>query len=338
VSDGESTEVTRERVLERIREDSRFVLAAHERPDGDALGSLVGMQGLLSALGKDSVMFIAADDLPLPLEYRFFALDGLIQAPPADVSERTVVFLDCGNIDRNSASVLHDGKHLLNIDHHHDNTRFGTLDHVVPDASCTAEIVWDLMRSLEIGPTPVVAEALYVGLITDTGRFMYENTGPRAHEMAADLIGAGVDVQAVYRRLYEEMPEGKLALLALALSQIRRFDSGELTLAALSAEDFRKAAADESYSEGIIDHLRAVQGTKVAALVRELSSGERKGQYKVSLRATDDDVDVSMIARGQGGGGHRRAAGFSTTLELDELISFLRQALAAQLHSVPAPA
>jgi bifunctional oligoribonuclease and PAP phosphatase NrnA len=338
VSDGESTEVTRERVLERIREDSRFVLAAHERPDGDALGSLVGMQGLLSALGKDSVMFIAADDLPLPLEYRFFALDGLIQAPPADVAERTVVFLDCGNIDRNSASVLHDGKHLLNIDHHHDNTRFGTLDHVVPDASCTAEIVWDLMRSLEIGPTPVVAEALYVGLITDTGRFMYENTGPRAHEMAADLIGAGVDVQAVYRRLYEEMPEGKLALLALALNQIRRFDSGELTLAALSAEDFRKAAADESYSEGIIDHLRAVQGTKVAALVRELSSGERKGQYKVSLRATDDDVDVSMIARGQGGGGHRRAAGFSTTLELDELISFLRQALAAQLHSVPAPA
>jgi phosphoesterase RecJ-like protein len=338
VSDGESTEVTRERVLERIREDSRFVLAAHERPDGDALGSLVGMQGLLSALGKDSVMFIAADDLPLPLEYRFFALDGLIQAPPADVGKRTVVFLDCGNIDRNSASVLHDGKHLLNIDHHHDNTRFGTLDHVVPDASCTAEIVWDLMRSLEIGPTPVVAEALYVGLITDTGRFMYENTGPRAHEMAADLIGAGVDVQAVYRRLYEEMPEGKLALLALALSQIRRFDSGELTLAALSAEDFRKAAADESYSEGIIDHLRAVQGTKVAALVRELSSGERKGQHKVSLRATDDDVDVSMIARGQGGGGHRRAAGFSTTLELDELISFLRQALAAQLHSVPAPA
>jgi phosphoesterase RecJ-like protein len=335
MSDHESTEVTRERVLERIREDSRFVLAAHERPDGDALGSLVGMQGLLSALGKDSAMFIAPDDLPLPLEYRFFALDGLIQAPPADVAERTVVFLDCGNIDRNSASVLHGGKHLLNIDHHHDNTRFGTLDHVVPDASCTAEIVWDLMRGLGVRPTPAVAEALYVGLITDTGRFMYENTGPRAHEMAADLIEAGVDVQAVYRGLYEEIPEGKLSLLALALSQVRRFDSGELTLAALSAEDFAEANAEESYSEGIIDHLRAVQGTKLAALVRELTSGERKGQHKVSLRATDDDVDVSVIARAQGGGGHRRAAGFSTTLELDELIVFLRSALAAQLHATP---
>jgi phosphoesterase RecJ-like protein len=331
----ESTEVTRERVLERIREDAKFVLAAHERPDGDALGSLVGMQGLLSALGKDSMMFIAPDDLPLPLEYRFFALDGLIQAPPADVAERTVVFLDCGNIDRNSASVLHDGRHLLNIDHHHDNTRFGTLNHVVPEASCTAEIVWDLMRGLGIAPTPGVAEALYVGLITDTGRFMYENTGPRAHEMAAELIAAGVDVQSVYRRLYEETPEGKLALLALALSQVQRFDAGELTIAALSAEDFAKADAEESYSEGIIDHLRAVQGTKLAALVRELTSGERKGQYKVSLRATGDDVDVSMIAREQGGGGHRRAAGFSTTLEPDELIAFLRGALAAQLHAAP---
>ena len=105
------------------------------------------------------------------------------------------MFLDCGNIDRNPASVLRDGAHLLNIDHHHDNTRFGTLNHVVPDASCTAEIVWDLMHGLGVRPTPAVAEALYVGLITDTGRFMYENTGPRAHQMAAELIEAGVDVQ-----------------------------------------------------------------------------------------------------------------------------------------------
>jgi bifunctional oligoribonuclease and PAP phosphatase NrnA len=333
VSVGDTTAVTRERVLERIREDSRFVLATHENPDGDALGSLIGMQGLLTALGKDSAMFIAPDDLPLPCEYSFFPLEGLIQAPPADVAERTVVFLDCGNIDRNSASVLRDGKRLLNVDHHHDNTRFGTLDHVVPTASCTAEIVWDLMHGLGVRPTPLVAQALYVGLITDTGRFMYENTGPRAHTMAAELIEAGVDVQGVYRRLYEEMPPARLALLALALGQLRRFDAGELTLAALSAEDFDRTEAQESYSEGIIDHLRAVQGTKVAVLVRELRTGERKGQRKVSLRATDDDVDVSIIARAQGGGGHRRAAGFSTTLAPDELVAFLRRAIAAQLHA-----
>jgi phosphoesterase RecJ-like protein len=101
----------------------------------------------------------------------------------------------------------------------------------------------------------------------------------------------------------------------------------------LSAADFERSQAEESYSEGIIDHLRALRGTKVAVLVRELSEGERKGQHKVSLRATDDDVDVSVIARAQGGGGHRRAAGFSTTLELHELIAFLRGAIAAQLHA-----
>jgi phosphoesterase RecJ-like protein len=175
-------------------------------------------------------------------------------------------------------------------------------------------------------------EALYVGLITDTGRFMYENTGPRAHQMAAELIEAGVDVQRSTAAVRGDAAR-QAALLALALAQMQRFDSGELTIAALSAEDFDRAEAEESYSEGIIDQLRALQGTKVAALVRELTSGERKGQHKVSLRATDDDVDVSAIARAQGGGGHRRAAGFSTTLELDELIAFLRAAIAAQLHA-----
>jgi len=333
VSDQQSTDETRAQVLEHLREDERFVLATHENPDGDALGSLVGMQGLLSALGKDSVMFIGAADLPLPREYSIFPLDGLIQTAPADIAQRTVVFLDCGNIDRNSAAVLRNGPNLLNIDHHHDNTRFGTLNHVVPAASSTAEIVWDLMHGLGVEPSPAVARALYIGLITDTGRFMYENTGPRAHEMAAELIALGVDVQEVYRRLYEELPAGKLALLALALGEVQRFDSGSLTVTALSAEDFDRTGAEESDSEGIVDQLRAVQGTKVAALVRELRTGQRKGQRKVSLRATNDDVDVSIIARAQGGGGHRRAAGFSTTLEPKELIAFLREAIAAQLHA-----
>jgi len=332
VSELPPVEQTRQLVLARIREDRRFVLAAHENPDGDALGSLVAMQGLLSTLAKDSVMFISAEDLPLPREYRFFSLDGLIREPPLDIAQRTVVFLDCGNIDRNSASVLRDGAHLLNIDHHHDNTRFGTLNYVVPDASCTAEIVWDLMHGLEVRPTPAIAEALYIGLITDTGRFMYENTSPRAHLMAAELIEAGVDVPGIYRRLYENVEPGKLALLGLALGALQRLDSGELAISTLSAADFERADAEDSYSEGIIDHLRALQGTKVAVLVREICSGERKGQHKVSLRATGDDVDVSIIARAQGGGGHRRAAGFSTTLDSEELIAFLREAIAAQLH------
>jgi|HubBroStandDraft_3_1064219.scaffolds.fasta_scaffold29050_3 phosphoesterase RecJ-like protein len=325
----------RDLVLERVRGDASFVVATHENPDGDALGSLIGMHGLLTALGKESEMFIAASDLPLPREYRCAALEQAIQAAPADIGERTVVMLDCGNIDRNPAAVLQRGAHLLNIDHHHDNTRFGTVNLVDPTASCTAEIVWDLMHGLTVAPSAVMAEALYVALVTDTGRFMYENTGPRAHQMAAELIAAGVDVPAVYRRLYEEMPLAKLTLLGVALERIRRFDSGELTLVALDAEDFGHAGAEESFSEGIVDHLRGIEGTKVAVLIRELTARESRGKRKVSLRATGDDVDVSVIARTQDGGGHRRAAGFSTTLQIEELVALLRREIAAQLHPAP---
>jgi bifunctional oligoribonuclease and PAP phosphatase NrnA len=326
---------TRELVLARIRADASFVVATHENPDGDALGSLIAMHGLLSALGKDSEMFISASDLPLPREYRCPALEHAIHAAPADIPERTVVMLDCGNIDRNPAAVLQNGAHLLNIDHHHDNTLFGTLNLVDPSASCSAEIVWDLMHGLDVAPTAAIAEALYVALVTDTGRFMYENTGPRAHRMAAELIAAGVDVAAVNRRLYEDMPPAKLTLLGVALERIQRFDEGALTLVALDASDFVGAGAEESFSEGIVDHLRSVAATKVAVLIRELTAPESRGKRKVSLRATGEDVDVSAIARTQGGGGHRRAAGFSTTLEPHELIELLRREIAAQLHPAP---
>ncbi len=336
----DATPQRREEVLDWIRAGERFILVTHENADGDALGSLIAMHGLLTALGKDSVMFMAPDEFPLPDEYRFFRLDAIVTHAPEDVEQRRIVFLDCGNIDRNPAHELFQGGDLLNLDHHHDNTRFGTLNYVAPQASCTAEIVWDLMHGLGVTPSPPVAEALYVGLITDTGRFMYENTGRRAHEMAAELIDAGVDVQAIYRRLYEDMPLAKLALLARALVNVSRHDDGAVTFAYLTAADFAETGAEESYSEGIVDNLRAVQGTKVAALSRELTAEDRRAERKVSLRATDDDVDVSAIARAQGGGGHRRAAGFSTDLEVDELVAFLRRAVADQLGTAagsPAP-
>jgi len=325
----------RDRVLEELRSAQRLIVVAHEHPDGDALGSLIGMQGALTALGKDCLMFIDSSELPLPQEYDFLSLSGLVSSPPDDLDERTVVFLDCGNLERNPAEALQrPGMHILNIDHHHDNTRFGTVNLVVPNASCTAEIVWDLMQGLGTVPTQEIAEALYVGLITDTGRFMYENTGPRAHRMAAELIEAGVDVHEIYRRVYEGVPYGKLALLARGLAKVERFDSGRLTVTELHAADFAESGAEESYSEGVIDPLRAVQGTAVAALVRDRigdTDGNGKPLRKVSLRASDERVDVSAIARVQGGGGHRQAAGFTTALEWPALVEFLREEVAQQL-------
>jgi bifunctional oligoribonuclease and PAP phosphatase NrnA len=326
---------SREHVLDALRAANKLIVVAHENPDGDALGSLIAMQEILTSLGKDSAMFIDEHEFPLPQEYRFFPLPGLVSSPPGDVEERTIMFLDCGNLERNPAEAFQrPGMHILNVDHHHDNTRFGTVNLVDPNASCTAEIVWDLMHGLDVRPTMTIAEALYVGLITDTGRFMYENTGSRAHLMAAELIEAGVDVHEIYRRVYEGVPYGKLALLARGLANVERYDDGQLTVTALSAQDFNDSDAEESYSEGVIDHLRAVEGTAVAALVRDRigdSDGDGTLRRKVSLRASDERVDVSRIARAQGGGGHRQAAGFTTALGQEEIVAFLRAEVAAQL-------
>ena len=336
---------TRDQVLEELRSAEKLIVVTHENVDGDALGSLVAMQEILAAQGRDSLMFIDAGEFPLPNEYQFFALPGLVSAPPDDLDQRTIVFLDCGNLERNPAEAFRRAEgegggpplNIVNIDHHHDNTRFGTVNYVLPEASCTAEIVWDLMHGLGVQATLTIAEALYVGLITDTGRFMYENTSPRAHLMAADLIEAGVDVHEIYRRVYEGIPYGKLALLARGLAKVARYDGGRLTVTELDARDFADSGAEESYSEGVIDHLRAVEGTAVAALIRErVSDSNGSGPpRKVSLRASDERVDVSAIARVQGGGGHRQAAGFSTSMGWDELVEFLREAVAEQLAGSP---
>jgi phosphoesterase RecJ-like protein len=320
-------------VLEELRGADKLLLTTHENPDGDALGSLRAMHDILEQLGKDSLMFMSPDEFPLPWEYRDMEFEGIIGAPPEDLDERTVVFLDCGNIDRMPVDFLQrDGVHIVNIDHHHDNTRFGTVNLVVPTASCTAEIVWGLAKELGAEITIPIADALYVALVTDTGRFSYENTTADAHLMAAELIDAGVDPHRVYRRLYEDLPFRRLQLLQRALASVERYDDGAMTICCLTRQDYNETGALETDSEGIVDHMRSVEGTKVAVLVRDLLSEDRLGARKVSLRATDGTVDVSIIARAMGGGGHPQAAGFTTELPYDQLVERLRQEVHRQLH------
>jgi phosphoesterase RecJ-like protein len=289
------------------------------------------MHHILEQLGKDSVMVLAAKEFPLPVEYRFLPLTDVFHEPPADVVDRVLVFLDCGNIDRMPVSFLRrDGAKVLNVDHHHDNTRFGTVNLVDTEASCTAEIVFDLAKLLSAEVTPEIAGALYVALITDTGRFMYQNTGPGAHRMAAELIEAGVDVHDTYRRLYERVPIEKLHLLGRAIERIVRFEECQLAITYISAQDYADTGSDDTLTEGIIDHVRSLEGTEVAAMIRDKTDGGR-GARKVSLRSTGGRVDVSEIARKHGGGGHARAAGFSSDLVYTELIEFLCAEVRAQL-------
>ncbi|MDQ2940491.1 MAG: bifunctional oligoribonuclease/PAP phosphatase NrnA [Actinomycetota bacterium] len=318
-----------EAVAAEIRAAERFLLTTHEGPDGDALGSLLAMHHMLDQLGKDSVMFLAAKEFPLPIEYRFLPLEEVFHEPPADMADRTVVFLDCGNIERMPVDFLsNDGAHVINIDHHHDNTRFGDVNLVDVDASSTAEIVYGLALHIGVEITPKMASALYVGLLTDTGRFSYENTNAGTHRIAAALIEAGVDVNDIYRRLYENVPLEKLRLVARALEAIERPCEG-LAVTSIGDADYEATGSGEEMTEGIIDFLRSLEGTKVAAVIRELGSRGRAAR-KVSLRSSGDGVDVSAIARVHGGGGHVRAAGFSTDLEKDQIVDFLCSELAGQ--------
>jgi phosphoesterase RecJ-like protein len=318
-----------ESVAAEIRGAERFLLTTHEGPDGDALGSLLAMHHLLGQLGKDSVMFLAAKEFPLPIEYRFLPLEEVFHEPPADMADRTVVFLDCGNVERMPVDFLcNDGGHVINIDHHHDNTRFGDLNLVDVDASSTAEIVYELARQMNVELTPEMASALYVGLVTDTGRFSYENTNADTHRIAAALIDAGVDVNDTYRRLYEHVPLEKLRLVSRALDAIER-PCGGLAITYITEADYEATGSGEEMTEGIIDFLRSLDGANVAAVIRELGSRGRAAR-KVSLRSSGDGVDVSAIARVHGGGGHVRAAGFSTDLEKDEIVDFLCSELAGQ--------
>ena len=327
-----SVATEQDQVVNELRAAEKLLLTTHENPDGDALGSLLAMDKILKQLGKDTLMYMSPDEFPLPWEYRGLEFEGLVGEPPVDVAERTIVFLDCGNIDRMPVDFLQTGGlHILNIDHHHDNTRFGTVNLVCSIASSTAEMVWRLAKELEVEITPEIAEALYVGLVTDTGRFSYENTSPAAHEMAAELIEAGVEPHRVYRQLYEGLPFTRLQLLQRALASVERYDDGAITIAHLTKDDYEQTGAAEPDSEGVVDHMRAVEGTRVAVLVRELLSDDRTGMRKVSLRATDGSVDVSRVAREFGGGGHPQAAGFSTAVPYPELVTQLREHVREQL-------
>jgi phosphoesterase RecJ-like protein len=312
-------------VVAAIRGNDRFVVVTHENPDGDALGSMLATTLGLRAAGKDVSMYLTGT-APLPAEYGFLDLDDLSRRLPADLGDRVLLAVDCANERRigESETGVDRAKLVVNVDHHHDNDRFGDVALIDDNASSTAEIVRDILRELDVVLTPEIAQALYVGLVTDTGRFQYSNTTPKALELAAELVAAGADVHDVFRHVYETVQFAKLKLLARALERAQVYEGGGLVVSYLLRDDFAAVGAEEPYSEGIIDHLRSVEGSEMVALIREPPRNDGPAR-RISLRSSHDEVDVSAIARASGGGGHRQAAGFSSEASIDEIVEFLRR-------------
>jgi phosphoesterase RecJ-like protein len=194
-------------VADAIRTNDRFLLVTHENPDGDALGSIRAMKLALDSLGKDSVMYIGGE-MAVPPDYEFMALDGLQRTLPTDAAGRVILALDSASASRTRIpdEVLQAAPIVADIDHHHDNTRFGTINLVAGNASSTGEIVRELLAELGVPLTYEIAEALYIAIDTDTGRFQYANTTPRSHELAVELMATGVEPQEIFRRIYESVP------------------------------------------------------------------------------------------------------------------------------------
>ena len=316
-------------VVAALREHDRFLVVTHENPDGDALGSLLATTIVLRQLGKDVAMYLAGVGA-LPREYAFMPLDGLLRELPEDMEERTLVAVDCAKADRMGpdSAPIDRAQLVVNIDHHHDNSRFGDVNLIVADASSTGEVLRDVFGALGAELTPELAEPLYIALVTDTGRFQYTNTTPKSLRLAAELVDAGADIHAVFQQVYESVEFAKLKLLARALERARVLEGGLIVVSYLVRTDFAEVGAAEPYSEGLIDYLRAVEGAELAALIREPPRDD--AERRVSLRASIDELDVSAIARAFGGGGHRQAAGFSSEASIDEITELIRQGFVAQ--------
>jgi phosphoesterase RecJ-like protein len=254
-------------VAAALREHDRFLVTTHENPDGDALGSLLATTLMLEELGKDAVMYLFGD-APIPTEYQFMELERLTRAFPEDAAERVLVAVDCANEDRigHDLDLVRGAPLTINIDHHHDNTRFGELNLIVSGASSTGEVLRDVLQELDLPLTPEIAEALYIALVTDTGRFQYANTTPKALRLAAELVDAGADVHSIFQQVYESVQFQKLKLLARALERAQVYEGGRIVVSYLLRTDFSELSAPDPYSEGIIDYLRAVEGADMAAL------------------------------------------------------------------------
>jgi len=323
--------VTAAGVAHRLRQETGVLAVSHEAPDGDALGCLSAFLLMCRRLGIRCEGYIPGEN-GLPPEYLFLPLVKEVRRGEVPVVEpgTTVYFFDCASLLRSNSHGFPEGAVRINIDHHGDNPGFGDLNLLDPTAPSTSAILYEVFKAGGFPIDAEVATGLYVGLVTDTGRFQYSNTTANAHRMAAELQEAGVDVAWVYRQVYESTPLPKLMLLERALRHLEIRLGGALAVSWLGSDDFLQAGADEGHAEGLIDTLRQIHGVRVAVLLREKVSADGV-QTKVSLRSTDGSLNVAELAHKRGGGGHTRAAGFTSEEDVPTVMAWIEREVEAAL-------
>lgn len=331
-------------LADALRQEQRVLITCHVKPDGDALGCLIAMHQAMSSIGADSVMYLA-DDSPIAPEYQWFEAlsEAIFGAPPEDHASRTLITVDCGSAERvGNENLVAAAPRIINIDHHGDNTRFGAVNLVVGGASSTAEILYFVLRKMGVDITTEIAEALYTGILVDSGRFQYSSASATTFQVAADLITRGVDHTKIFHNVYETVPLAKARLLCRLLTNMTIACDGRLAIGLLDSEDFEAAGAGNGLTEGLVDNLRAIEGVRVAALIYARPVGaiepghhEEPGKplYRVSLRSSSEQLNVQKIAGAKGGGGHRQAAGYTAEGETaQQVIDYLVESVSRTLE------
>lgn len=318
-----------EEIAARMKGEGRVLLAVHENPDGDALGSIVATGLVMEQLGVPWTGFVPGHE-PFPPELSFLPrLKDLVRGELPEPGDATLYTLDCASAARFGGEGVR-ARSWVNIDHHPDNPLYGDLNLVDANASSTTQILYSVVCAGHLPLNAEIGTCLYVGVVTDTGRFQFSNTTAQAHRMAADLQDVGVDVHEVYRQVYENVPIAKVRLNRRAFENLRLLLDGRLAVSVLSVKDFRETGAEPGYTEGVIDGIRTIAGVRVAALVREKLTPAGEPELRVSLRSTDGKINVSDIAHTWGGGGHVRAAGYTFHGQTEEAIAQLEREVAAR--------
>lgn len=322
-----------DRIAEAVKTSENIAVLPHITADGDALGSSFALALALAGIGKKADVLL---EEKVPLIYCFLPgmeFSSVYEEETGPKMRRArhydlVIALDCGDIERlgTRRKVFDAAEKTVNIDHHQTNTGFAALNLTDTGASATGEIIFELIGHLGQKIGRDAATSLYAAIATDTGGFRYSNTTPHTHEIAAELIRLGVDVADISQRVFDITSYGKVKLMGAAIRNLELLEDGKLAVMAVTNEMIRSSEAREEDSDGIINVARNIRGVEAAAMLRQLDSGE----IKVNLRS-NNYVDVAAIAARHSGGGHKRAAGFTTAGVLEQVkeavINELKEAL-----------
>lgn len=315
------------RLAEELKKASEVALFSHVSPDGDCIGSMLAVGLALEELGK-SVKFYNPDPVPrnlafLPGASRITAWHEGIALP------QTLLFVDCADLQRASidATQIPGQATCLNLDHHVSNENFGHINLVDPEAAASGELAYDLIRELGVPLNEELSENLYTAILTDTGSFQYGNTTARTHRVAAELMTVGIDFIRIHHEIFDQKPLAQVRLLQRALSSLELFAGGQLGMMALSLADYAATGAGDELSEGLVNHVRTIEGVEAAVLLREVEPGK----VKVGLRS-NLWLDVNQLASQFGGGGHKRAAGCTIQASLEEAKSQIRASMEEALQ------